>query len=236
MRSELVPKISAGRFSVSGSASQLAIGPTSSAIGLYSTPAVKVGANRYVSVPRRRARSASTPGIQRAANVHFRSASFSAVPRTARPSPGHTGQAGTRETGSCSAAAASAKATGPRIIAGWYRPDARRAARLIPRSTGADARDDREGRTPTEKRCPSPRVAGQRPLHDRPGRAADRRGRAVAAPNLGEHPPLEPAPRGRSRLQSSQHEARVGAQRATARNRPRSTGLAAIARPGDAEA
>jgi hypothetical protein len=39
MRSELVPKISAGLLPFSGIASQLAIGPTSLAIGLYSMPA-----------------------------------------------------------------------------------------------------------------------------------------------------------------------------------------------------
>jgi hypothetical protein len=39
MRSELVPKISAGQSPFSGIASQFAIGPTSFAIGLYSMPA-----------------------------------------------------------------------------------------------------------------------------------------------------------------------------------------------------
>ncbi len=137
MRSELVPTIKAGQGSRSGRTSQLASGPTSSARGLYSTPAVNVGANRYVSVVRVRARSTSMPGIQRPPSVHLCSSSECAVPRTARPSPGHTGQAGTRETGSCAIGRASSTRSSEEIMGG---PCATSGSNLVMPSLACRAR------------------------------------------------------------------------------------------------
>src|SRR5688572_13584779 len=93
MRSELVPRMRAGRACVSVSVTKFASGETFPASGLYSTPAVRRGWNLYVRVLRHFAR-AMTFETTRTPYVHL-SESACPAPLTARPSPGQSGQEGT---------------------------------------------------------------------------------------------------------------------------------------------
>jgi hypothetical protein len=61
-----VPTTSAGRNSPSSTTRQFASGLSSSATGFHSIPRLNAFVHWYTSVPRKRARSASMPGIARA--------------------------------------------------------------------------------------------------------------------------------------------------------------------------
>src|SRR4029453_14861636 len=97
MRSELVPTIRAGVFVVSGTASQLLSGLAFSSVerGLNSTPPCSRDVRRYVRVVRTCALG-TAPGIIGPLRVNGFVLLFSA-PLTARPSPGQSGQEGTRD-------------------------------------------------------------------------------------------------------------------------------------------
>jgi len=87
-------------------------------------PADRLGVSAYENVERSLARSASMSGIQRSPNVQRFGVSSSSVPRTERPSPGHTGHEGTREigfVGSWKVGARSAAMSISSMSSSWFR-------------------------------------------------------------------------------------------------------------------